>query len=323
MRGEESQFPQNRGTSSNWNFQEVYWKCALVFFTTASAYHPNSRLVLFLNRPPRDSAEYYVDWLKRMSVEIIVLEFGTRPPAGFSYRFGNQFYIFDIINYIAARPQSGGWYVLDSDCVFVKQYDLVRALTEQKHEMLTYAMGYSQNHNINGVTRLQLGQIAMEEGWSETCEPIVYCGGEFFAASAAQLAIDKKIFEETRIRCVERWSAGLLSPTEEAHVLSLAYVRLGVRAGTANRLIRRIWTSFKFRDVMIADTELAIWHLPAEKRTGLSRLYNQLKIRNHSEKAVSQSYLYNAIRETCGVPRRSLWKIGLDFFQKLDEKIRL
>jgi hypothetical protein len=317
--GDESLFPQNVGLSSRWEFQEVYWKCIVVLFFTARLFHSSARCTLFLNMAPRDEAARYVAQLKGMGVDFIILDFACKPPRGFTQKFGNQFYIFDIINYIAASDLGVGWYVLDSDCVFTGEANLLGALELCPDGILTMNCGYSDKQILNGITQLDMAAIGASEGWlSDRLESVTYCGGEFFAARSDVLRLKVNIFNDVRLSCIARWSAGKLTVTEEAHVLSLVYARIGVCIGTADRLIKRMWTAFKHNNVGESDLGLPIWHLPSEKKTGFRRLFDDINRINHHR---SLTWWRHRLKIRLGIPRRNLMKFAADILYL--SKIRL
>ena len=319
QKGQETLFPQNKGTSSTWVFQEVYWKCIVVFFFTARKFHPDARLVLFLNCDPCAEAASYVLKVREYGVEIVLKSFAARPPLGFTSRFGNQFYIFDVIEYIADRPAGEGWYVLDSDCVFSGRYDLLGALADTPLGVLCYDCKIAEAENINGISRIQLTQIAKEEKWINGDRIIEYSGGEFFAATTSMLSASIGCFRSVRDKCIDRWRNKKLTVTEEAHVLSLVYAEMGLVSGTANHIIKRIWTAFKYNNVAESDLVLPLWHLPSEKRTGLACLYGDILKYGRLNKG--DHWWRQRLAAQSGIPRRGLWKLGRDINYKLSERL--
>ena len=82
--------------------------------------------------------------------------------------------------------------------------------------------------------------------------------------------------------CLARFAAGKSKFNEEAHFLSYLYAKLGYTNAPANPYIGRIWTGLKYRNASAKDFELMIWHVPAEKKHGIKRLFQQI-IRPHSQ----------------------------------------
>jgi len=164
-----------------------------------------------------------------------------------------------------------------------------------------------------------LTTLGAEEGWFQSEHSIPYCGGEFFAASTEALAASSQYFNMVREKCIQRWINQKKTVTEEAHVLSLVYAGMGIKIGTANVLIKRIWTTFKYNNVNLLDAALPIWHLPSEKRTGLSLEYDDIRQYGASDK--SNDWWGARLRKRCGIPKRGFWKLITDFNYKIGERL--
>jgi hypothetical protein len=108
------------------------------------------------------------------------------------------------------------------------------------------------------------------------------------------------------------------APREEAHLLSILYAGNGYAIGTADRFIRRMWTTFKRNTLRPEDRELAIWHLPAEKKTGFTDLFRSLAIARDEPQALSD----RTIEQIFGFPRRGPRKLLRDGALKLIERLR-
>ena len=91
----------------------------------------------------------------------------------------------------------------------------------------------------------------------------------------------------------------------------MLYALEGIASGTANRFIRRMWTTFRHNNLVPGDRDLAIWHLPAEKRTGLADLFARL----------AAGHELGDIEAAVGYPRRSPRKFVRDLTLKLREKL--
>ncbi len=101
--------------------------------------------------------------------------------------------------------------------------------------------------------------------------------GEFLLSNVANIIKFSADFTQLWPILLQRNLAGKLKFNEEAHTLSYLYFKNGFRAFNNNIYMRRIWTNPLFyREVRETDTDLFIWHLPAEKTYGLHRLYNRL-----------------------------------------------
>jgi len=320
--GQETQFPQMNQLSSTAAFQRVYWRCIAVFFATSVRVNPGRRHVLFTNTSvPADIAGLLAGW----GVETVGLPFRRRPPRGYHGSFGNQFYIFDILDHAAGwgqlvKGRPARLIVLDSDCVWLRPADAMEAAIDAGG-VLAYRIAYDEQQPVNGASRRDMKAVA-EAVWGRTLPQVPdYCGGEIFAARTEALPGLMRSFDTLWQANLERWRAGQPKLNEEAHFLSLIYLEGGYPPASANRFIRRIWTNFRSRNSSADDVALTVWHLPSEKKTGLADLYGQV-VRPDSAfwtVPVDESYV-RLLGRAIGIPRRSAFKFVRDLALKLREK---
>jgi hypothetical protein len=281
---EGGEYAQMRGDSSSEAFRDVYRRCVAVFFTTARIANPDAELVLVLNRPWRSEASAVARdvraMLERAGVELRVCPYSFAPPSGWPTTWRNQFFVFDALEVLAAIAASDdAILLLDSDIVWSGS-ERTAALWDLLLEAgsLTIHMDYEPERDVNGLTRSEMTRLAVELGLETGSHDVLpYSGGELVgltgAAAGALCARALKVwpgiitrFEESRLRGME-----------EAHLLSMLYADLGLVTGNAAPFIKRLWTQpLKYRNRSRGDEELALWHVPAEKRYGLSRLYEAL-----------------------------------------------
>ena len=277
-KGAESRYPQVGGVSSSSTFQDVYWRCVMLFFASSVRHNPSAIHRLFTTVPsvPDVGSFSTSDFLKRLNIEVVQVPFTYLPPPGYHGAWRNQFYILDIIKSLDVRGAKDEQYlILDCDCVFTAAIDDLSRHLSQKG-LLALDLGLPLDEDINGLTQRDMKRIFEEIGQPCPEEATKYYGGEFFAATSEvihQLASEIEPLWET---CLARFRAGQPKFNEEAHFLSFLYAKLGYTGGTANRYIGRIWTGLKFRNTSPRDFDLAIWHIPAEKKHGIKRLYPQV-----------------------------------------------
>lgn len=65
---------------------------------------------------------------------------------------------------------------------------------------------------------------------------------------------------------LERFAANQPKLNEEAHFLSVVATRLNIHNNIANQYVKRLWTYPKYNTVEKGDEQLAVWHLPYEKK---------------------------------------------------------
>jgi hypothetical protein len=317
-------FPQVGARSDAPETQAIYWRCTVGFFASSLAVNPAARHLFFTNtRIPVIDGIDLAALFARWGVEVIVLPITFRLPTGTVGSWGNQFYIFDILDWFVGKAPAERLIVLDSDCLWLRP---VKALADaiDVHAALTYELGDDEHplgDPINGLSREQMAQfLAAHGGPKRSATP--YFGGEIFAAN---LAATRRIAARAR----SLWPAVITqtphAPKEEAHLLSIIYAAEGIAAGTANRFIRRMWTTFHHHNLAASDLDLAIWHLPAEKKTGFADLFARISAKPEIDPRTDGMQLgltVPAYSRDMGWPRRRPWKLMRDLALKLAEKLR-
>jgi len=316
-------FPQLGTLSHSPDAKNVYWRCAVAFYASSLRLNPTIKHVFFTNTElpivdGLDIAKIFEQW----SIELIKLEISHRLPQDSVASWGNQFYIFDILNYLVENPIAGIAIILDSDVIWLKP---VSEMLEEiaKEGALTYRMGlneYPKNCLINGRSREQLAEFFSANGGG-IVETIDYNGGEIYAAR-------QDVTERIATRAKTLWpkiAAGARNaPLEEAHFLSLLYALENIQQGTANRFIKRMWTTFKHNNLSPDDVNLVIWHLPAEKKTGFGDLFLEIVAsppdRRSNPMRIDALEITNYAR-LMGFPRRNKTKFVRDAWRKIIDKI--
>ncbi|MBW8864346.1 MAG: hypothetical protein JF609_05370 [Verrucomicrobia bacterium] len=277
-------------------------------------------MVFFYGGSCGEYGDGVISRLKELGVEIVVLTYSYKPPIGFSRTFGNQMFIFDILDWISVSSSDfESWCVLDSDCLILG--DLSGMWSDVgKYGVLTYDLGLPVGEGINGIDQNDLTMICVQEGWGGGTGLAHYFGGEYFCATAVAIKAGKALYRNVLEKSYSRWSSSLVHCTEEAHMLSCWYRSSGFPVGTANSYIKRMWTGFRYNNRQPGDYERPIWHLPAEKRTGISYLFKYLKTCGSLDGLTISDFKASVARYV-GVPKRGIIKGVKDFWVKINEKI--
>ena len=165
-KGMESLYPQVGGASSTPAFQDIYWRCVMLFFASSVRHNPQAahRLWTTVAQVP-DVGEFSTSgFLKRLGVEVVQVPFTYLPPPGYYGAWRNQFYILDIIRHLDVQGADDEQYViLDSDCVFTGSVDhLSRQLSVSG--LLALDLDLPLGEDINGLTQRDMKQIFEEIG---------------------------------------------------------------------------------------------------------------------------------------------------------------
>jgi hypothetical protein len=281
---ESSAYPQVGLNSSLPSFQAAYWRTAAVFYASSRRANPEARHLLFTNaEPPIVDGHDLAVFFRGLEVELVDVPFTYRPPEGYWESWGNQFYVLDVIHHLSERKANFPAVILDLDCIFVDSGDRLFEAIEHTGiaNYVVEEIDADASYNSNGLTTVQLQRIA-EEIAGRSLPRIRYCGGEIFGATwevAKAVAATAPSLWQT---CIERHRRGLPKLNTEEHFFSALFAAMGLPVGTANGLMRRIWTQRAYQTATQADLELAAWHLPAEKKYGLRRLFAEVTNPNSS-----------------------------------------
>ena len=301
---ESSEYPQVGKKSHLPDFQKVYWKCVAVFFACSIRFNPKRRHMLFTNRQlqefPRVDGLDLNSFLKGLNVEIVTIPLRWQTPEGYFGKWRNQFYIFDILQFIekwcsndskscehlikedaakrsddfeSSDREQAAFVILDSDCIVNRPLDALFAEI-RRHGLLALPMPYSETHNINGVTREDMRRIYAELDGSDPGDNPVYYGGEIFAATLPVIRQINRMAPGVWKEMMDRFRDRRPKLNEEAHFLSYCYHKIG-GFGSLEGFIKRIWTSPHYSNVAPEDAQLPIWHLPSEKTGGIALLFKR------------------------------------------------
>lgn len=318
------------GLSSDPRFHAVYWRCAAVFFFSSKIFNPTARHIIFTNVPEAVLRQRQIDGvalsdiLNALSIEIVTRPITYQLPRGTFAAWGNQFYILDIIDWLAEQPGDVPCLVLDSDCAW--RSSGAKLLGDViTHKALSYALDDSRAGVNNEVSNTQLAEILHRWRGTPPRNSLTYTGGEAFAAT---LGFCRQIRDDVH----ELWGWTLeqvarkekIFPHEEAHFLTLIYAAHDIPPGGLNSYLKRIWTGIRTRNVAADDVNLTVWHLPWEKRFGIRRIFRHIFVYMAATQRTCDGKMFaNLVSAQCGVPKRRLDKFARDLAQRIAEKLGL
>ncbi|MEO7247732.1 MAG: hypothetical protein ABIW31_04705 [Novosphingobium sp.] len=316
--------PQLGKNSDAPEVQQAYWRCIAVFYASSIAVNPAARPIFFSNvRPPTVSGIDLAALFARWGVEVVALPITWRLSSEAVSAWANQFYIFEILQHLAANPVAKRVLVLDNDVIWLRP---VTAMAEaiDRHGALTYLLDdrdYTGDSVINGLSGEGMARfVARHGGPIEPATP--YCGGEIYAATQA---LTVRFAERARALWPDVSSQAADAPREDGHMLSVLYALEHVEIGTAKGFIRRLWTTFHFHNLAANDRDLTLWHLPAEKKTGFADLFAQVTANaafHPARDGVAMGLTFANYAKIMGYPRRGPVKLLRDLSLKVIEKLR-
>lgn len=318
--GDESFYPSVGGATSSPEFQKVYWRCIYDLFKSALlTQHQCEIHYIFCTNVPNLPADMdgvdFRDFFRKNNIEVNTFGLTTRTPADWFGAWRNQFYVFDILNFLQNRD--GNHLILDSD-VFVTG-DLTEVFADiSKYGVIGYDCGFSDNYEENGVSQLQMRSL-YQAFYGENAEggipPLKYKGGEMIGVTSGVIPGLLREYRFLWKKNYARYLSGLRKLNEEAHFLSVIYERLGLQNSVGNRYIKRMWTSFHYDTVAEGDEKFVLWHLPAEKKYAFRRMYQFLPSCEDGDRYRKK------LRQVTHIPGKRMVRRAKRFFIRLKEKM--
>jgi hypothetical protein len=308
--GKSMNYPQVSGTV---NRRELYWKLVTVFCCTSLQSNPQQRHLVFTN----DTEDIIIgnihikEFLRNKGVTIINLAFKEFDPSPHSKSFRNAFYKLEVMKALGNEQHSS--ILLDSDCLWARPSKALTDLLEEGERVLlidSYQRKNDPGKLVHGMSIQDMADLYKGIDPDYPAANPVWYGGEVIGASphhfkqiAAELStIFPRIMNDYNTGKEHAFTNGKSVFDNDEYISSFVYNKLPIRIfDTWNVFLRRMWTSSVFTDITARDYELPIWHLPAEKETGLSLLYSEI-IKN--KKFKTSDNLPKFLGERTGIPER-------------------
>ena len=101
---DESYYPSVGKNTSSFEFQKVYWRCVYDFYASAilTQKHP-VKYLFFTNLsklPANVDGVDMGDFFRKNKIEVVRRKLTYTTPADWFFQFRNQFYVYDIIDYL-------------------------------------------------------------------------------------------------------------------------------------------------------------------------------------------------------------------------------
>lgn len=316
---EASFYPQlgRKGDSSL--VHSVYMQIQVPFFTTFKHFNPSSLFLFFTNIHKEELPQYLQDMFKALNIEVITLPYNKRPPRNWHNAWQNQFYLYDILEYMGSRMDDyDSLLICDADCICSKPLDGLFDITEKCGSAL-YEFITDRTAQINGITLEGMSTFYEKCFQEKPSTPITYYGGEFMAFRGDIIKRINDLYPDVwkfNLECSER---NIPKLNEEAHLISIMAEKLKIRNSHANTYVKRMWTSPQFNNINPNDAEYPVWHLPYEKKRGLKYLFNffmkeQFVVRSENDFIKKAKYF-------TGIPVITFSKKILDHLTTLFQKI--
>ena len=309
-------YPQAGKRGDSALVHSIYMQIQVPFFTTFRHYHPDAVMLFFTNV---EKLPYYLERLfANLRVEVVRLPYHCTPPKGWYDAWRNQFYLYDIWQYMEKRMQDNdNLLICDADCLCTSPLDTLFNEVSTNGSAL-YELSTSPQSSINGISLEQMTELYEKCYQQKASRPIYYYGGEFFALRGDIVREVNKAYQplwDYNLQCFKENRPKL---NEEALFFSVLAEWLNIRNNIANKYIKRMWTSPQYNNVEKGDEKFAIWHLPYEKKRGLYYLFKMLR-RTNSIK--DEAAFWRKAAFYTGIPTVNLGKKIKDFRTAIIRKI--
>ncbi|WP_410501909.1 hypothetical protein RIF24_14185 [Exiguobacterium acetylicum] len=270
--GEESEYKNIKSKSSSSNFQNIYWESMIVMFSSVAKTNPDAKKILFINKV--SSNKRHIELLKKLSVEIVEIEYLSKPPKNHWKAWQSTFFILDALNYLKDKVQKDDFvYFLDLDCLVLKDFrDINRVL--KKDKILNYVINYADSDVVHENLVIDMKK-SYATALNIESEKFNYHGGEIYGVYGNEML--NKLYLELKISWEKSLNEKKINFNTEEYLFNYVFMKNNWSFGNANNFVKRIWTdSSSFRNVEDSDMNLTIWHVPAEKNYGLRKIYKYL-----------------------------------------------
>ena len=303
-------YAQTLGDSSRIAHANVYFDCAITFFASLEILQRSEFRYFVLNTRGFDLlSKNRLNILKRLNVNIVIIENSHIPPEKFGKKWKNQFYVLDIVSYFAKMKKN--LFIFDSDVVCVSSNEL----NFDSYEVQGIQINRNSLSDINGLSPDSYFEIFRDFFGEEMQGPPVYYGGEYYGIRSDKLSQFSALLEKAYDKNIKRLESDQIFATEEAHLVSIVFQHFKVDE-VSNTLLDRIWTQpWTFRYIPDYWRKLIFLHLPAEKKTGIRKVAQYLEkiLIEGKDLPGSTDFLTYSLRNF-GIPSYGLTKLFADFW---------
>lgn len=240
--------------------RDLYLKNCCVALASAKAYNPEADVALVTNI---EVPEPYMTVLEKAGASVIRMAF-DRFNFGENYAWGLAFYKLCAQHAVSRHADYEAIACLDSD-IYV-QANFAPVWEKAKAAPVFYRLG-------TGTADVTTTKIYAEAAaFKGVDEPFTHYGGEFFAASSAQM---RDITRQEEAVFQKMMETGIRVTTGDEFISSLVANTMQEDIESANDFVFRFWTG-TYRSISEKyKTTLLCLHVPAEKGAGMLSLYER------------------------------------------------
>lgn len=300
--------PNTRSTRPDESLRE-YSECLTVCFASLRRADPNADLRLITNHP---LPSYITEPLKRWSVRTVIQPFTINTPRALSTDFVGSLYYIDALRSLNTDVTV----LLDPDVVCTSP--LPSKVLSAGRNIGALPLRYHADREVNGLSRAQtvkvLGRLDVQ-----VTEPPVHWGGECYVIPLARR-------DELLEHVTAAWADTLAYSDErlptcrtEEHLFNCALFQMGAEPLTG--VVKRVWTTHRHRTVDGDERSIPLWHLPAEKGRGFTKMSQQALDPTSWFWTNDDEIFRRRIAKGMGMSHRNMLRWGADTIGRLANRV--
>ena len=288
---DKTEYPMLKGIDDK---RIVYWRCVMTFCMTSSKFNPNVSHIVYTNDEKLEDFAIHgygvKDLLSKLGIKLVELPFDKFDPKKYSKRFRNAFYKHEVINALAQLD--GSSILLDSDCIWTKScVDIFKKIDNDNCLLLQDTYQRSSTPKLRSPHNLSMedmGKLYARIPIMKTqADYPVWYGGELIGGNPKHFEIVANSIREVLKYCQNQediqkdsmtFANGNSIFSNDEFISSYVYnslIDIPIH-DTFGSFSKRMWTLPNSYNSEEEDLNLPIWHLPAEKESGLIELFHEL-----------------------------------------------
>lgn len=296
----------------------VYWRNTVVFCATAHRCQPEARLVVITNDPSDLDlgGSSLWDTLSALNVERRFVPYHRfKPPHERTRLYFNVYYRFEALRALANEcdTASDSIFLMDSDSVWTRPVDTLDSVLPQSGLFLHTPHDPRDPHvkHPHNLSRADMGDAfrQIDPAYPEP-HPLWY-GTDFIGGRCTPIQEMMVELERDWHQILDRSAVSPLVLANGQNLLDVdeypfcyTFNRNFMPHTSARPFFRRLFTLEGYINVVPADSNAVIWHVPQEKQRGLKLLFELVMDSTSSFWTTAPVHLNQLLGAYLGIPRR-------------------
>ena len=288
--GSDVLYPNLSQHSSPDKRREIYWQCATTFCISSMKFNEQANHIIVTN----DFDQIIVDGLNikdnliKLGVKIIEHPFDVYDPKKYSKKFRNAFYKFEVVDLMSKLDSPS--ILVDADCIWTKKDNELLDIIRSENFLLlqdTYQSSLNPEKKFHNLSIKDIAELYKTIPINNfDSDYAIRYGGELIGGSPKHFKIISAKLLLVFEYCKQQFDLGneikfnngfsIFSGME--FISSYIYNSLPNFKiyDTYGKFSKRLYTGVYPNNVKENDIEITIWHLPAEKDSGLQKLFKEI-----------------------------------------------